>query len=171
MHIFKFLKPGLTNFKVNVEQSISTRSLKDSQVRNLPGNLPRQGEIDLWRHTGDEITFCWSFNKLSCERHCNTILSGKQKGMRLVVCAGLLSLVSQCISIALLLRSRFISKHRREGGALELSKGRRGDGKVGTSTSSSQGTAWEDGRVSPHPIHAVGNGFSPFSCSDCSQQG
>lgn len=170
MHIFKFLKPGLTNF--NVEQSISTRSLKESQVSNLPGNLPRQGEIDLWRHTGDEITFCWSFNKLSCETHCNTILSGKQKRGWGWLCVLVCWVWSHSVYLLPCYWGVGLSAST-DGKVVHLSfpKGGEEMGKLVQAPALLQGTAWEDGRVSPHPIHAIGNGFSPFSCSDCSQQG
>lgn len=65
----------------------------------------------------------------------------------MVVCASLLSLVSQCLRTALLLRSAFIGVHSGGDGTLPKPSNRSGgDGKVCVSTSSSEGTAREEWR-------------------------
>lgn len=161
MYISKFFKTDLTNFKVNVEQSIPTRTLKDSQVNNLP----RQGEVDLLRHTRDEITFCWSFNKPSCETHCNTILSGRQQmGWSWLLCAGLPSLVSEC----LLPCYWGVGSSASREGKMSLPKGV----EVGKLVQAPALLRAQPGMMGGQaPTTLVGNRLSPFSCSDCSQRG
>lgn len=113
----------------------------------------------MWRHACDEIASCWSCNKLSLETYCNTIPFSKHKMGWSWLCV----LVCRLWSLGVYVLHCYwgVGSSASTAGEKwytpEPSNHSGGDGKVCAGTSSSESTAWEEGRQATTTSVQTGN--------------